>query len=184
MSSFFVRKDTLPHLSGLVKYAGDDDCHKKARDSIINESKNESKAESHAPWLLRRTSIHVESTPAEYADDMASEVMSISTTYSDKKTSKRAILNRLVNKPAEELHDDRSSIAPSSHNGESTIYGTTVSVEAGRPKVVYSKHSSQRELKNLEQAASIKHWTGAGQPAEIWGKLLKVSLISTWLKFY
>lgn len=170
MSSFFVRKDTLPHLSGLVNYSDDDEGRKKARDSTINESKTE----THAPWLLRRTSIHVESTPAEYADDISSEVMSISTTHSDKKNSKRAILNRLANRPAEELHDDRSSIAPSSHNVESTIYGTTVSIEAGKPKVISPKHSSQRELKNLEQAASIKHWTGAGQPAEIWGKLLKV----------
>lgn len=142
--------------------------HKSAMDSRVDDSTDY----KHAPWLLRRTSIHVESAPADLADE-SSDVMSISTTRSDEKPSKRPFLNRFVDKRVEEdHHDDASSIAPST---QSTVYGTTVSIEAGKPKVIYSKHSWLRELKSLEQAASIKLWAGTGKPAEVWGKLLKVT---------
>jgi hypothetical protein len=148
------------------------------RKSNLTPKVDDSKHYSHAPWLLRRTSVHVESAPAEFMDDQASEVMSISTTRSDEKPVKR-LLNGILSRNPEDFHDDNSSIAPSSHAADisvndSSIYGTTVSIEAGKPQVTYSKQSRLRELKNLEQAASVRHWTGAGRPAEVWGKLLKV----------
>lgn len=144
------------------------------RKATMPSKGDDSKNYSHAPWLLRRTSIHVESSPAEFLDDQASEVMSISTTRSDEKPAKLAFLNRIASRHPEELHDDKSSIAPSSHAADSSVYGTTVSIEAGKPKINYSKHSKLRELRNLEQAASMRYWAGTGRPAEVWGKLLKV----------
>lgn len=149
------------------------------RTSTLTSKADHSKIYNHAPWLLRRTSIHVESAPAEFLDDQASEVMSISTTRSDEKPAKRPFLNRIASRHPEELHDDKSSIAPSSHAADSSmhdpsIYGTTVSIEAGKPKITHSTHIKLRVLKSLEQAASMRYWAGAGQPAEVWGKLLKV----------
>lgn len=145
------------------------------RKSTMTSKVDDSKNYSHAPWLLRRTSIHVESTPAAFLDDQASEVMSISTTRSDEKHAKLPFLNKIVNRHPEELHDDKSSIAPSSHAADSSVYGTTVSIEAGKPQITYSKHSKLRELRNLEQAASMRYWAGFGRLAEVWGKLLKVT---------
>lgn len=144
------------------------------RKSTIAPKVDESTIYSHAPWLLRRTSIHVESAPADFLDDASSEVMSISTMRSEEKPAKRPFLTRIATRHPEEQLDDRSSIAPSSHAAESGVYGTIVSIEAGKPKVIDSRHSKLRELRNLESAASMRYWAGAGQPAEVWGKLLKV----------
>jgi len=159
----------------LLKYPSDPPRYTEVsnRRSTMAPKVDDPNNHSHAPWLLRRTSIHVESAPVDFLDDGASEVISIPTTRSEERPAKWPFLNRIAIRHPEGIQDDRSSIAPS-HMSDSVVCGTTVSIEAGKPKVVYSKHSKLRELKNLEQAASMKLWAGTGQPAEAWGKLLKV----------
>ena len=131
---------------------------------IINEG-----AYRHAPWLLRRTSIHVESTPSNVLDDDLSDIASVSTAKSDEKRAMRNLLGKLGRqKSSEQTPADHASIAESQ---ETSVFGTTVSIEATQPRKLLTK---QRELKGLEQAASVKRWAGSGRPAEAWGKLLKV----------
>lgn len=140
------------------------------------ESKPAESQYSHGPWLLKRTSIHVESTPTNVVDDTASENISIST-RNEEKRAVRNLISMFGNKPSEVLHDDRSSIGVSSQLHDLNAFGTTVSIEACQPKRLETK---AREMKGLEQAASIWRWTGTGQPAEAWGKLMKVIRIMTW----
>ncbi len=124
----------------------------------------------HGPWLLKRTSIHVESTPSNVLEDNFSDHASISTTRSGEKRAARNLLFKFGRQQATEQHrDDRISIAESN---ETSIFGTTVSIQAGQARKISSK---QREMKGLEQAASVKKWASNGKPAEAWGKLIKVS---------
>lgn len=128
---------------------------------------------SHPPWLLRRTSIHVESTPANFSDDTASEHTTISSgTRNDERRTTRHLLSKVGRKHTEDAtgRDDASSIADSKMS-EHTLYGTTVSIEASQPRTMISK---QREMKGLEDAASMKRWSGTAQPGEAWGKLIRV----------
>ena len=134
-------------------------------DTIVNDDTNY----THGPWLLRRTSIHVESTPSHVLDDQSSEQISIVTSRSDEKRAVRNFLAKLSPRQQEESRDDRSSVTES-HS--TNVFGTTVSIEASQPRKNLTK---QREMKGLEEAASVKRWIGNGQPAEAWGKLIKVA---------
>ena len=125
----------------------------------------------HGPWLLKKTSVHVESTPSNVLDDNLSGHVSISTTKSDEKRAVRNLLSRFGRQPSsDQYHDDRISVADSH---ETSGFGTTVSIEAAKPRKLTTR---QREMKGLEQAASVKRWAGGGKPAEPWGKLVKVNL--------
>lgn len=123
----------------------------------------------HAPWLLRRTSVHVESRPSNVLEDNLSANLSIPTTKSDKKRAVRNLLSRFGRQPSKDLYRDDGVSVADSH--ETSLYGTTVSIEAAQPRKTSSR---QREMRGLEQAASVKRWAGNGKPAEAWGKLLKV----------
>ena len=141
-------------------------CPEPRPDVKVNDEANY----RHAPWLLRRTSIHVESAPLNIIEDKLSDQASISTTKSDEKRAVRNLLSKFGRqKSIEQGHEDCSSIAESN---ETNAFGTTVSIEAAQPRRVPMK---QREMKGLEQAASVKRWAGSGKPAEAWGKLNKVS---------
>ena len=119
-----------------------------------------------APWLLKRTSITVETT--SWRDDSSS-------TYSGTRADEKGAIRNLIktrfggNKEYEAL-DDGKSVEPSPY--DSVQFGTVVSIEASHP--LQQRH----EMKGLEQAASMKRWTGDGRPAEAWGKLIKVNSIS------
>ena len=126
---------------------------------------------SHPPWLVRRTSIHVESSPADGLDDNLSDHLSISTA-NDEKKAMRNLIDRFGKKHLD-VHDDQSSITNSKHESENTAFGTTVSIEASQPRTMISK---QREMQGLEDAASLQRWSGTDQPGEAWGKLVKVCI--------
>ena len=125
---------------------------------------------SHPPWLVRRTSIYVESSPADDVDDALSDQISVSTT-NDEKKAVRNLIDRFGRKLLE-VHDDQNSVANSKHDSETTVFGTTVSIEASQPKTRISK---KREMQGLAEAASLQRWSGTSQPGEAWGKLAKVS---------
>ena len=136
---------------------------------------------SYSPWLVRRTSIHVESTPNEALQDGNSShwettpsITASSVRSSDEKKALRNLLTRFGNTSAEDRSADGRSFADVHQPRESLNFGTSVFIEAsGLPKV-YTRE--RHELKGLEQAASVKRWPGYGSPAEPWGKLAKVSL--------
>ena len=133
---------------------------------------------SHSPWLLRRTSIHVESTPNEAWQDNNSSHREIAPSIksNDEKKALRNLLTKFGNKVAEDQSDD-GKINGDVGRHESSDFGTTVLIEAAQPPKVQKRERHQ--MKGLEQAASVKRWPGNGNPAEPWGKLAKVSLYIT-----
>ncbi|KAL6714790.1 hypothetical protein ACLMJK_007050 [Lecanora helva] len=137
-------------------------------DATANPKTNDDANYKHGPWLLKKTSVHVESTPSNVLDDNLSGHVSISTTRSDEKRPTRNLLSKIGRQPtSDKIHEDGISISDSH---EASLFGTTVSIEAARPRKLPTK---QREMKGLEQAASVKRWAGDGKPAEPWGKLIK-----------
>lgn len=143
-------------------------CVELVRDSKPGEVPNY----AYSPWLLRKTSIRVESTPNVdfQGDSSIHRVSTSSSTRSDEKRAVRGVLKRLGSNQAKDQRDDWKSI---SSGTEPTPFGVTVSIEATRP--LRPQTSRRQEMKGLEQAASAKRWTGSGRPGEAWGKLIKVS---------
>lgn len=129
-----------------------------------DEKVSKSEFYSHSPWVLQRTSVTVESTPLY--DDHRSDVVSMtSSTRSNEKSAVRKVLEKLgSNQNTDQFRDERSIC----DEEESFAFGTQVLIEGGNPK------RQRLEMKGLEQAASMKRWTGDGKPAEAWGKLIKV----------
>ena len=130
---------------------------------------------SHSPWLLRRTSIHVESTHNEaWQDDRSShQETAPSIRSNDEKKALRNLLTRFGNKPAEDQSEDGRSQRDLGQLHDSSDFGTRVFIEAGQPPKVQTRE--RHEMKGLEQAASVKRWPGNGKLAEPWGKLAKVN---------
>ena len=130
---------------------------------------------SHSPWLLRRTSIHVESTHNEaWQDDSSSHHGTAPSVRSnDEKKALRNLLTKFGNKPAEDQSEDGKSQRDLGQFHDSSDFGTRVFIEAGQPSKVQTRR--RHEMKGLEQAASVKRWPGHGKPAEPWGKLAKVN---------
>ena len=120
------------------------------------------------PWLVRRTSIHIESTSAD------AESMSRSSMSPSRSTDQRSARVRLFKRedPRESIRAIKSS---SNEPFASSQMGTQVTIEATQP--VRNQTEKRIELKGLEQAASAKRWTGSGHSAEAWGKLAKVSTL-------
>ena len=136
---------------------------------------------SYSPWLVRRTSIHVESTPNEALQDGNSShrettpsITASSVRSNDEKRALRTLLTRFGNTSAEDRSGDGRSLPDVRQPRESSNFGTSVFIEASQPSKVYARE--RHELKGLEQAASVKRWPGDGSPAEPWGKLAKASL--------
>ena len=132
---------------------------------------------SHSPWLLRRTSIHVETTQNEaWQDDSSSSHRGIAPSLksNDEKKALRSLLTKFGNRAAEEQSDDGRSFRDLSQPHDSSDFGTRVFIEAAQPAKIRSWE--HHEMKGLEQAASVKRWSGSGEPAEPWGKLAKVYL--------
>ena len=129
---------------------------------------------SHSPWLLRRTSIHVETTQNEAWQDDSSSHRGIAPSLksNDEKKALRNLLSKLGSKTAEEQSDDSRNFRDLNH--DSSDFGTRVFIEAAQPAKV--RTWEHHEMKGLEQAASVKRWSGSGEPAEPWGKLAKVYL--------
>ena len=129
---------------------------------------------SHSPWLLRRTSIHVETTQNEAWQDDSSSHRGIAPSLksNDEKKALRNLLTKFGNKTAEERSDDNRSVPDLSQLHDSSDFGTRVFIEAAQPAKV--RTWEHHEMKGLEQAASVKRWSGSGEPAEPWGKLAKV----------
>ena len=130
-------------------------------------------------WLLRRTSFTIESTPAaadNNSDKLSDQLSITSSARSEEKRRLRNVISRF-GRLGDELPDDgrrsRSSEGTAQpYDGER--FGTTVSIEVGhnaRPRT-----QRRHEMKGLEEAASMKQWTGSGKPAGPWGKLAKVGL--------
>lgn len=131
---------------------------------------------SHSPWLLRRTSIHVESTPNEaWQDDNSSHrEIAPSIKSNDEKKALRNLLTRFGNKPAEDQSEDGRTSRDAGQHQDSCDFGTRVVIEAAQPVKVRIRE--RHAMKGLEQAASVKRWPGNGNPSEPWGKLAKVNL--------
>ena len=140
------------------------------RDEKVLENSNY----SHSPWLLRRTSIHVESTHNEaWQDDSSSHHGTAPSLRSnDEKKALRNLLTKFGNKPTEDQSEDGRSQRDLGQFHDSSDFGTRVVIEAGQPPKVQTRE--RHEMKGLEQAASVKRWPGNGKPAEPWGKLAKV----------
>ena len=130
-------------------------------------------------WLLRRTSFTIESTPAaadNNSDNLSDQHSITSSARSEEKRRLRNVISRFA-KLGDEVPDDgrrsRSSEGTAQpYDGER--FGTTVSIEVGhnaRPRT-----QRRHEMKGLEEAASMKRWTGSGKPADAWGKLAKVGI--------
>ena len=131
---------------------------------------------SHSPWLLRRTSIHVESTPNEaWQDDSSSHrEVAPSIRSNDEKKRLRNLLTKFGNRLAEDHQsEDGSTYRVAGQPHDSSDFGTRVLIEAAQPLKVQT--GKRHEMKGLEQAASVKRWPGNGNPAEPWGKLAKVN---------
>ncbi len=130
---------------------------------------------SHSPWLLRRTSIHVESTQNRaWQDDNSSHQENAPFVKSnDEKKALRSLLTRFNNKPGEDQSVNGRNHPDLGQLHESSDFGTRVFIEAAQPLKVntWERH----EMKGLEQAASVKRWPGNGKPEEPWGKLPKVN---------
>lgn len=133
---------------------------------------------SHSPWLLRRTSIHVESTPNEALQDHNTSHREIAPSIksNEEKKALRNLLTKFGNKAAEDQSDD-GRINGDVGQIDSANYGTTVLIEAAQPPKAQTRE--RHLMKGLEQAASVKRWPGHGNPAEPWGKLAKVKLYIT-----
>ena len=120
------------------------------------------------PWLVQRTSIHIESTSIDEGSILRPSISpSIS---SDHSSSRYGRFRKRV------PHHDHSSI----HQGlpqtsDTRQFGSSVTIEAARP--LRSQAERRIELKGLEQAASARRWAGGGRPAEAWGKLMKACLL-------
>lgn len=129
---------------------------------------------SHSPWLLRRTSIHVESTHNEaWQDDNSSHRgIAPSLRSTDEKKALRNLLTRFGNKPAEDQSEESRTCPGLGQSHDSSDFGTSVLIEASKP--AKAQTWERHEMKGLEQAASVKRWPGSGNPAEPWGKLAKV----------
>ena len=129
---------------------------------------------SHSPWLVRRTSIHVETTHNEaWQDDNSSyRGMAPSVKSNDEKKALRNLLTKFGNRPAEDQSDDSRSCQDLGQPHDSSEFGTRVFIEAAQPAKV--RTWERHEMKGLEQAASVKRWSGSGELAEPWGKLAKV----------
>lgn len=126
----------------------------------------------HSPWLLRRTSIRVESTPNEaYYDDRSSN-RDPSIKSNDEKGAIRNLMTRFGSRQGEELIEEGKSFM--SQGQDQYEFGTKVSIEASNPLKAQTRQ--RHEMKGLEQAASVKRWPGGGSPAEAWGKLAKVNI--------
>lgn len=133
---------------------------------------------SHGPWLLRRTSIHVESTPNEALQDHNSSPREIAPSIksNEEKKALRNLLTKFGNKAAEDQSEDGRVNGDMGRN-DSAEFGTTVLIEAAQAPKVQTRE--RHLMKGLEQAASVKRWPGNGSPAEPWGKLAKVNLYIT-----
>lgn len=131
---------------------------------------------SYTPWLLRRTSIHVESTPNEARQDSNSVHREIARSMksNDEKKALRNLLTKIGNKAAEDQIDDGKFNGDVGQPHDSSDFGTRVFIEAAQPPKVQTRE--RHLMKGLEQAASVKRWPGNGSPAEPWGKLAKVNL--------
>lgn len=131
---------------------------------------------SYSPWLLRRTSIHVESTPNEaWKDDNSSHrELAPSIRSDDEKKAMRSLLTKVGNRAAEDHSEDGRRYMDVGQPHDSSDFGSSVLIEAAQPLKVQIR--KRHEMKGLEQAASVKRWPGNGNPAEPWGKLAKVSL--------
>ncbi len=133
---------------------------------------------SHSPWLLRRTSIHIESTPNEaWQDDKPSHRdIAPSIKSNDEKKALRNLLTKIGNRTAEDQSEDGRTDRDVGQAHNSADFGTRVFIEAVQPQKVQMR--KRHEMKGLEQAASMKRWPGNGLPAEPWGKLAKVHPLS------
>ena len=125
------------------------------------------------PWLVRRTSIVIESHSSQTtADDQSvSGVSSTGTRHEDEVGGISAgIFRRAISR--QDSMDSRR--APPWHACKpfDTGFGTSVLIEAGKPR--RAKTERQMDMKGLEQAASVKRWPGGGRPGEAWGKLTRV----------
>lgn len=136
---------------------------------------------SHSPWLLRRTSIHVESTPNEGRQDDSSSHREVAPSIrsNDEKIALRNLVTRFGNKLAEVPSEDRRVDRDAALPHDSSNFGTRVFIEAAPPLKPQTRE--RHEMKGLEQAASVKRWPGNGDPAEPWGKLTKVNLCANFV---
>ena len=141
------------------------------------ESKNKDTlwTQNHGPWLVRRTSIHIESTAAD-AESLNCSSLSSSRTIEQQKAARRGPFRK--DDPREAVRAIKDGLNEPFDHGQ---MGTRVTIEATQP--IRSQAERRIELKGLEQAASAKRWTGSGRPAEAWGKLMKVGCLFHHLAF-
>lgn len=135
----------------------------------------ENSSYSYSPWLLRRTSIHVESTLNEAWQDESFSHREIapSVRSDDEKKALRSLLTRFGSKATERQSEDGGSNHGLGQPHDSSNFGTRVFIEAAQPLKIQTWEP--HEMRGLEQAASMKRWPGNGNPAQPWGKLAKVN---------
>ena len=124
--------------------------------------------------LHRRTSVRIESEPNKLHPEEGSDAFStVSSLGSGENGILRGFRLRLGNTSNGLITDRISNAQESGTSLESSEYGTTVVIEASRPLGIDS--TSRRDMRGLDQAASMSRWIGNTKPPEPWGKLLKVS---------
>ena len=123
--------------------------------------------------LHRRTSIRIDSEPnMEPAEENSDRVSTISSLNTRDKRILRGFRLRLGSSP-HGVEARASCVHESGISFESSEMGTTVIIEASHP--LGKDSSSRRDMRGLDQAASMSRWIGNAKPPEPWGKLLKVS---------
>ena len=118
--------------------------------------------------LYRRTSVRIESEPNRENSDTYSTISSLASKETKVLRGFRLRLGTIPNGP---LGDRGSGVHDSQASYDSGEWGTTVVIEASRP--FGSEGRSRRDMKGLDQAASMFRWIGNAQSPEPWGKLLK-----------
>ena len=126
-------------------------------------------------WHLhRRTSVRIESEPnTQYLDERSDTFSTISSLAPKDRRVLRGFRLRLGNVPNGPSGDRSSTAHETQISLQSSELGMTVVIEASRP--LGKDSSSRRDMKGLDQAASMSRWIGNAKPSEPWGKLLKVS---------
>ena len=126
------------------------------------------------PWLLRRTSIVIESEPSDLYPDDKSTSRASGTTSRISEHTRRSTLNRKISYKNGQENLDVGQHPWHANKHFDTGFGVKVSIEAGKPN--RGRGERRHDMKGLEQAASVKRWAGGGRPGEAWGKLMKVRI--------
>ncbi|KAG8533817.1 uncharacterized protein KY384_001558 [Bacidia gigantensis] len=131
--------------------------------NVLESKDGDPRPHNHGQWLLRRTSIHIESSAADVESSRCTSISSGS-------TGPNRAGDGFFQKNGDHGGQGQANGGLGHHFGALQL-GSRVVIEATHP--TRSRAERRVELKGLEQAASAKRWSGSGRPAELWGKLMQ-----------